>query len=55
LNGAFPFYRKNVTLEGNPNYNKEEADKIPPAAPKSPASTDPSVDKWFFISGTASV
>ncbi|KAG0224501.1 cytoplasmic inorganic pyrophosphatase [Mortierella sp. GBAus27b] len=54
-NTTHEIHLKNATLEGNPNHNKEEADKIPPAAPKSPASTDPSVDKWFFISGTASL
>ncbi|KAF9365064.1 Inorganic pyrophosphatase [Mortierella sp. NVP85] len=46
---------KNATLEGNPSYNKEEADRIPAAAPKPAAPVDPSVDKWFFISGTSNL
>ncbi|KAF9947552.1 Inorganic pyrophosphatase [Modicella reniformis] len=46
---------KNATLEGTPNWNKEEADRLPGASPKPAAPVDPSVDKWFFISGTSNL
>jgi inorganic pyrophosphatase len=46
----------NLSIEGSPG--KITTDNpiykaIPPASPQPPQPIDPSVDKWFFISGTA--
>lgn len=44
---------QSVTLKDVPTFAAATADAIPAAAPKEDASIDKSVDKWFFISGSA--
>ncbi|KAF9924500.1 Inorganic pyrophosphatase [Linnemannia zychae] len=46
----------NVTVQGSPYLagpEDEAVKNIPAASPKPAAPIDPSVDKWFFISGTS--
>ncbi|KAG0048741.1 Inorganic pyrophosphatase [Gryganskiella cystojenkinii] len=48
----------NVAVEGSPykaTADSEVVRSIPAASPKTAAPIDPSVDKWFFISGTSNL
>jgi hypothetical protein len=50
--------RSNVSVQGSPYLVGAEDDvvkNIPAAAAKPAAPIDPSVDKWFFISGTSNL
>ena len=53
-----PIHRSNVSVEESP-YKVTADDNvvkaIPAAAHKPAAPIDPSVDKWFFISGTSNL
>ncbi|KAG0212216.1 Inorganic pyrophosphatase [Mortierella sp. NVP41] len=51
---AYDIQVSNVSVQGSP-YIVNNTDNIPAAAPKPAASIDPSVDKWFFISGTSNL
>jgi len=57
---AFSFLkcRSNVSVQGSPylvGAEDEVVKNIPAGAAKAPAPIDPSVDKWFFISGTSNL
>lgn len=43
----------NTTVTDSPSYSASAASAVPPAAPQPDAPIDKSVDKWFFISGSA--
>lgn len=46
--------RANTTNEGSPDrVDQSQLAQIPPGENLPPAPIDPSVDKWFFISGAA--
>lgn len=44
---------ENSTLVDTPTYSATVANEIPAASPKEDAPIDKSIDKWFFISGSA--
>lgn len=55
---AYDIKVSNVSVEGSPYKVTAEDDvvkSLPTAAPKTAAPIDPSVDKWFFISGTSNL
>ncbi|KAG0261751.1 Inorganic pyrophosphatase [Mortierella polycephala] len=55
---AYDIQVSNVTIEKSPylvTADDEVVKAIPTAAPKPAAPIDPSVDKWFFISGTSNL
>lgn len=43
----------NTTLSDTPTYSPAAASEVPPASAQPDAPVDKSVDKWFFISGSA--
>jgi inorganic pyrophosphatase len=43
----------NTTLRGSPHRLAPDQTSVPPRDDAAPAPIDPSIDKWFFISGAA--
>lgn len=43
----------NTTVTDSPTYSATAASEVPAAAPQPDAPVDKSIDKWFFISGSA--
>nr|O13505.3 RecName: Full=Inorganic pyrophosphatase; AltName: Full=Pyrophosphate phospho-hydrolase; Short=PPase [Komagataella pastoris]CAA04453.1 inorganic pyrophosphatase (pyrophosphate phospho-hydrolase) [Komagataella pastoris] len=43
----------NTTLQSTPSFSPSATSAVPTASPAAPAKIDQSIDKWFYISGSA--